>query len=127
MVQNKFGLEILLVNKKFGSEIFLGKKNLGWKNYWVKKKIGRNKILVQNKFGLEFFFGKKNLGRKLCWLKKKLGLNFFWVNKCPKCLGRIFCLAKFYFVLVRFVCVMLLITAKLNNNNTEFDWVEVVG
>ena len=43
-------------------------------------------------------------------------------------LGRKFGLAKFYFVLVRFVCVMLLITAKSNNNNTEFLWwVLVVG
>ena len=30
-----------------------------------------------------------------------------------------FGLAKFYFGLIRFVCDLLLITAKLNNNNTE--------
>jgi len=39
-----------------------------------------------------------------------------------KILGRKFGLAKFYFGLLRFVCVMLLVTAKLNNNNTEFHW-----
>ena len=33
-----------------------------------------------------------------------------------------FVLAKFYFGLIRFVCVYLLVTAKLNNNNTEFVW-----
>ena len=37
--------------------------------------------------------------------------------------GRKFGLAKFCFGLIKFVCVMLLITAKLNNNNTEFLWV----
>ena len=30
-------------------------------------------------------------------------------------------MAKFYFGLIRFVCVMLLLPADLNNNNTEFD------
>ena len=49
--------------------------------------------------------------------KKKLGRKFFGVKKK---LGRKFGLAKFYFGLMRFVCVMLLVTAKLNNNNTEF-------
>ena len=34
-----------------------------------------------------------------------------------------FVLTKFYFGLIRFVCVYLLVTAKLNNNNTEFVWV----
>ena len=38
-------------------------------------------------------------------------------------MGRKFGLAKYYFGLLRFVCVMLLVTAKLNNNNTEFVWV----
>ena len=37
-----------------------------------------------------------------------------------KNLGRKFVLAKFYFGLIRFDCVMLTITSKLNNNNTEF-------
>ena len=36
-------------------------------------------------------------------------------------------MAKFYFGLLRFVCVMLLVTAKLNNNNTEFHWWWVGG
>ena len=31
-------------------------------------------------------------------------------------------LAKLYFGLIRSVCVMLLVTDKLNNNNTEFVW-----
>ena len=35
-------------------------------------------------------------------------------------------MAEFYFGLIRFVCDLLLITAKLNNNNTEFV-VVVVG
>ena len=38
-------------------------------------------------------------------------------------MGRKFGLAKFYFGLIRFVCDLLLVTAKLNNNNTEFVWV----
>ena len=42
-------------------------------------------------------------------------------------MGRKFVLAKFYFGLIRFVRVMLLVTAKLNNNNTEFLWWVVVG
>ena len=49
------------------------------------------------------------MGRKFYRVKKELGLKFG--------------LAKFYFGLIRFVCVMLLVTAKLNNNNTEFHWV----
>ena len=53
-----------------------------------------------------------------------LDRKFFWVKKN---LGRKFGLAKFYFGLLRFVCVMLLVTAKLNNNNTEFHWWWVVG
>ena len=38
-------------------------------------------------------------------------------------MGRKLGLATFYFGLIRFVCVYLLVTAKLNNNNTEFHWV----
>ena len=38
-------------------------------------------------------------------------------------MGRKFGLAKFYFGLIRSVCDLLLINAKLNNNNTEFLWV----
>ena len=49
----------------------------------------------------EIFLGQKNLGRK-------------------------FGLAKFYFGLIRFVCVVLLTTFELNNNNTEFHWWVVV-
>ena len=45
--------------------------------------------------------------------------------KNPK--QKTFGLAKFYFGLVRFVCDLLLITAKLNNKNTEFLWWWVVG
>ena len=45
---------------------------------------------------------------------KKLFKGEFWV-------GNFGWLKKFYFGLIRFVCVMLLTTAKLNNNNTEFD------
>ena len=58
------------------------------------------------------------MGQKKFWAKKKVGN-----------LGRKFGLAKFYFGLLRFVCVMFLVTAKLNNNNTEFSggWVVVVG
>ena len=52
---------------------------------------------MSTKFSSEIFGGQQNLGRK-------------------------FGLAKFYFGLRRFVCVMLLVTAKLNNNNTEFHW-----
>ena len=48
----------------------------------------------------------------------------FWSQKI---LGRKFVLAKFYFGLIRYVFVMLLITANLNNNNTEFHWVVVGG
>ena len=44
-----------------------------------------------------------------------------------KKMGRIFGLAKFYVGLIRFVCVVLLINAKLNNNNTEFVWWVVGG
>ena len=60
---------------------------------------------------------QKNLGRK------------FWVGIFfgQKIVGRKFVLAKFYLVLMRFVCDLLLITAKLNNNNTEFVWVVVGG
>ena len=75
--------------------------------FWVNKNLGR-KLFGLKKFGSEFFLVKKNLGRKFFWVKKNL--------------GRKFGLAKFYFGLIRFVCVMLLITAKLNNNNTEFLW-----
>ena len=49
-----------------------------------------------------------------------MGRKFYRVKN----LGLKFGLAKFYFGLIRFVCDLLLITAKLNNNNTEFD---VVG
>ena len=50
---------------------------------------------------------------------KKLGRRFYRVKIN---LGRKFGLAKFYFGLIRFVCDLLLDTAKLNNNNTEFVW-----
>ena len=60
------------------------------------------------------------------WVKnnwvKKFGSNFFLREQK---LGRKFVLAKLYFGLIRFVCVMLLLTADLNNNNTEFDLVGV--
>ena len=59
------------------------------------------------------FFVKKKLGKKSPRVKKELGQKFG--------------LTKFYFGLIRFVCDLLLITAKLNNNNTEFVWVVVVG
>ena len=76
--------------------------------------MGQKKNLVRiflgsTHFGSEIFLGRKNWGR-----------NFLWVNKNW---GRKFGLAKFYFGLIRFVCVMLLVTAKLNYNNTEFLWV----
>ena len=44
-----------------------------------------------------------------------------------KNLGRKFVLTKFYFGLIRFFCVVLLLTADLNNNNTEFVWWWVGG
>ena len=129
--------------KKFGSEIFLGKKKLGRKFFWVKKNLGR-KIFWVKKIWVENFFGsKKKLGRKFFWVgnlfgSKKFGSEMFWVKKIgsdiflgqknkgrnfvwvKQNLVRKFGLAKFNFALIRFVCVMLLITVKLNNNNTEF-------
>ena len=45
------------------------------------------------------FFGSKNFGRKFFWVNKKFGSEI--------------CMAKFYFGLVRFVCDLLLITAKV--------------
>ena len=91
--------------QKFGLAKFLvgicfGSKEFGPKNF-LAKNIWVGNLFGSKKFGSEIFLGQKNLGRK-------------------------FGLAKFYFALIRFVCVMLLITAKLNNNNTEFLWVEVV-
>ena len=67
--------------------------------------------------------------KNILWVKKIWLGNFFgsikiWVGIF---LGRKFILAKIYFGLVRFVCVMLLITADLNNNNTEFVGGWVVG
>ena len=58
------------------------------------------------------------MGRKFYRVKKIWVGNFIGLKN----LGRKFGLAKFYFGLVRFVCDLLLITAKLNNNNTEFVW-----
>ena len=83
------------------------KKNLGRKFVWSKN------IWVGIFFGKKKFESKKNVGQKKC-------RKFFWVKKK---LGRKFGLAKFYFGLLRFVCDLLLITAKLNNNNTAFVWV----
>ena len=63
----------------------------------------------KNFFWSEIFLGQKDVGRKFFWVKRNWGRNFG--------------LAKFYSGPLRFVCVMLLVTAKLNNNNTEFHWV----
>ena len=60
--------------------------------------------------GRKFFWVQKNLPPK--WIMPEIFLG-------QKNLGRKFGLAKLYFGLIRFVCVMLLVTAKLNNNNTE--------
>ena len=53
------------------------------------------------------------MGQKFCRVKKK------WV-------GNVIGLKEFgseiWFGLIRFVCDLLLITAKLNNNNAEFVW-----
>ena len=83
----------------------LGQFFCGQKFFWVQK------------FGSEFFLGKKN------WVENFIVLKKIWVGNCIglKKLGRKFGLANFYFGLIRFVCVVLLVTAKLNNNNTEFD------
>ena len=93
------------MGQNFVSEILWGQKNVGRKKHFVKKKLG-----------LKFFWVKKNFvgtffGSKKCWSE------IFWGHKN---LGRKFVLAKFHFGLIRFVCVVLLTTAKLNNNNTEF-------
>ena len=65
--------------------------------------------------------GLKKLGRKFYGVKKNLGQQLG--RKCyrvKKNLGQKFGLAKFYFGLIRVVCVLLLTTPTLNNN-TEFD------
>ena len=80
----------------FGSNILLGPKFFGSEIILCQKNLGRN------------FF----LGRKLFWVKK-IWVGFF--------LGQKSVLAKFYLGLIRFVCVILLLPADLNNNNTEFD------
>ena len=79
--------------------------------------------------GRKFDRVKKNLGRKFDRVRKNVGRNFYRVKKSwvgdfigLTNLGRKFGLAKFYFGLIRFVCDLLMITAKLNNNNTEFVW-----
>ena len=105
-------------SKKNLSEILFGlKKNLGRnfcrsKKIWVGNLVWPNSILVGNFVGSKKIRLEISLDRNL----KNLGKQ----NVAQKNLGRIFGLAKFYFGLLRFVCVMLLVTAKLNNNNTEF-------
>ena len=76
------------------------------RNFYLSKKIWVGNFVWPQKNNVKKNVGQKKFGRKFFWVKKKL--------------GRKFALAKFYFGLVRFVCVMLLVTAKLNNNNTEF-------
>ena len=119
-VKKKFGLQtlgwdffgvkkilfrIFFGSKEFGSEIFLGRKKLSWNFLGVKKNWVGN-YFGSKKCGSEIFLGQKNVGR-----------NFFWSEIC--------------FVLIIFFCVMLLLPADLNNNNTDFDlvggWVVVVG
>ena len=87
----------------------MGHKKIGLEIFFRSKKIGPEIFWCQRRFGSKLFWGQKNVGRKFFCVKKDL--------------GRKFGLAKFYFGLLRFVCVMLLVTAKLNNNNTEFHWV----
>ena len=100
--------------KKNLGRIFFGPKNSGKQKFWDKK-ISFGNFLGQKKFGTEIFVGSKKIwvgnffGSKKIWVE-----NFFGSKK--------FGLAKFHFGLIGFVCVMLLITAKLNNNNTEFHW-----
>ena len=69
--------------------------------------------------------GKKNVGQNCFWVKKNVGRIFFGSNKIGSeiFLGHKNVGFKFYFGLIRFVCVVLLTTAELNNNNTEFHWV----
>ena len=104
-ILNVESININNLGQKFGLAKFLvgicfASKEFGPKNF-LAKNIWVGNLFGSKKCGSEIFLGQKNLGRK-------------------------FGLAKFYFALLRFVCVMLLITAKLNNNNTEFHWV-VVG
>ena len=118
------------------------KKCCVWNIVWVKKNVVSNFFLGLKKFWSDFYI-KKNCP-KFYWVKKNLGRKFYRVKKnCVgdfiglkkwvwnfiglKKLGRKFGLAKFYFGLIRSVCDLLLITAKLNNNNTEFVWWVVGG
>ena len=70
----------------------------------------------QENLGRNFFGVNKNVGRKFFRVKKMSVGNSFGSTK----FGSDICLAKLYFGLIRFVCVILLFTAELNNNNTEF-------
>ena len=65
------------------------------------------------------------MGQNCFWVKRNVGRIFFGSNKIGSeiFLGQKNVGFKFYFGLIRFVCVVLLTTAELNNNNTEFHWV----
>ena len=85
---------------------------------------------VNKNLGQKCYRVRKKIGQKLYWVKKKMGQKFYrvktiWVGNFIglKKLGRKFGLAKFLFGLIRFVGDLLLITSKLNINNTEFHWV----
>ena len=91
---------------------------LGQKFFWVKKNLSRKKFRVKILFLSEIFLGqkknlsKKFLGQKKCgseiFLGKKMGRKFFGPNSILYDLS--------------VLSSSSLLTADLNNNNTEFVW-----